>query len=97
MNVKPRKENEPFYDIALIIDPLTRNAQKVSTILKALSKVANVNFMIYFNCKEKLSAPPLKRYLFLKLHCYFFIFYKIIFLNLFFFNEIYLNFRNNDY
>ncbi|CAF0796713.1 unnamed protein product, partial [Brachionus calyciflorus] len=62
VNVKPRKENEPFYDIVLIIDPLTRNAQKVSTILKALVKVTNVNLMIYFNCKEKLSAPPLKSF-----------------------------------
>ena len=28
-----------------------------------LTQVTNVNLVIYFNCKEKLSAPPLKRYL----------------------------------
>lgn len=61
VNVKPRDENAPFYDIVAIVDPLTRHSQKISTILRALTEIANVNLMISFNCKEKLSAPPLKR------------------------------------
>lgn len=65
VHVKPQKENAPFYDIVAIVDPLTRHSQKVSTILRTLAEVANVNLMVYFNCKEKLSAPPLKRYNFL--------------------------------
>lgn len=62
VNIKPRKEGAPFYDLVAIVDPLTRQTQKISTILRTLTEVANVNLVIYFNCKEKLSAPPLKRW-----------------------------------
>lgn len=63
VNVKPEKENQPFYDMIVILDPLTRHSQKISTILKVLTRITNINLVIYFNCKEKLSASPLKRYL----------------------------------
>lgn len=62
VNIKPKNENEPFYDLVVILDPLTRNAQKVSTILRVLTETANVNLIIYFNCKDKLSATPLKSF-----------------------------------
>jgi UDP-glucose:glycoprotein glucosyltransferase len=62
VNIKPRRENAPFYDMVVILDPLTRNAQKISTILKVLTQSTNLNLVIYFNCKDKLSAPPLKSF-----------------------------------
>jgi UDP-glucose:glycoprotein glucosyltransferase len=62
VNIKPLKENVPFYDIVVVIDPLSRQAQKISTILKVLTQTTNVNLVIYFNCKERLSAPPLKSF-----------------------------------
>jgi UDP-glucose:glycoprotein glucosyltransferase len=37
-------------------------AQKVSPLLKALTQVTNVNLAIYFNCRDKLSAAPLKSF-----------------------------------
>lgn len=46
----------------VILDPLTRQAQRISTILKVLTQVTNVNLALVFNCKEKLSAPPLKSF-----------------------------------
>lgn len=62
VNVKPRKNNLPFYDIVVILDPLTRQAQQMSTVLKILTRVTNVNLMIYFNSKDKLSGPPLNNF-----------------------------------
>jgi UDP-glucose:glycoprotein glucosyltransferase len=62
VRVNPRDESKPFFDIVLVIDPLTRQAQHVSTMLRVLAEATNVNLVIYFNCKEKLSAPPLKSF-----------------------------------
>jgi UDP-glucose:glycoprotein glucosyltransferase len=62
VHIKPRNENAPFYDMVAILDPLTRNSQKISTILKVLTQTTNINLVIYFNCKDKLSAPPLKNF-----------------------------------
>ena len=62
VNVKPKRADEPFYDVVVILDPLTRAAQKISTVLRVLSETTNVNVHVYFNCKEKLSAPPLKSF-----------------------------------
>jgi UDP-glucose:glycoprotein glucosyltransferase len=62
VNVKPKRSDLPYYDAIAVLDPLTRQAQKISTILKVLSEITNLNLIIYFNCKEKLSAPPLKSF-----------------------------------
>lgn len=62
VNIKPKKPNMPYFDVVAIIDPLSRHSQKASTILKVLSQITNINLVIYFNCKEKLSAPPLKSF-----------------------------------
>jgi UDP-glucose:glycoprotein glucosyltransferase len=62
VKVPPKNPLAPFFDVNLIIDPLTRQAQRISTILRVLSQVTNVNLVIYFNCKEKLSAAPLKSF-----------------------------------
>jgi hypothetical protein len=63
LHMKPKNPNSPFFDAIVVLDPLTRFAQKVTPILKALSEATNINLQIYFNCRDKLSAAPLKRYL----------------------------------
>lgn len=62
VKVSPRNDKAPHFDIALVIDPLTRQAQHISTILRVLHQTTNVNVQIYFNCKDKLSAAPLKSF-----------------------------------
>ena len=74
LHIKPKNPNSPFFDAIVILDPLTRFSQKVTPILRALSEGTNMNLQIYFNCRDKLSAAPLKRFLF--------------FLNEIFFNRI---------
>ncbi len=62
VSVRPQRGNMPFYDIVVVLDPLSRHAQQVSSVLKVLTRVTNVNLAIYFNCKEKLSALPLNSF-----------------------------------
>jgi len=62
VSVKPQRTDQPFFDIVVILDPLTRFGQQVSTVLKVLARVTNVNLSIYFNCREKLSALPLNSF-----------------------------------
>jgi UDP-glucose:glycoprotein glucosyltransferase len=62
IRINPTRVDLPFFDLVAIIDPLSRASQKLSTILKVLTQITNVNLVIYFNCKDKLSAPPLKSF-----------------------------------
>uniref|UniRef100_H2MTP2 UDP-glucose ceramide glucosyltransferase-like 1 n=1 Tax=Oryzias latipes TaxID=8090 RepID=H2MTP2_ORYLA len=57
-----QRENEVFYDVVVIVDPLTREAQKISQLLIVLSQVANVKLQVFMNCKAKLSELPLKSF-----------------------------------
>ncbi|XP_074551732.1 UDP-glucose:glycoprotein glucosyltransferase 2 isoform X1 [Halichoeres trimaculatus] len=61
LHLSPR-ENEVFYDVVAIVDPLTREAQKMSSLLIALSQVVNVRLQVFMNCKSKLSEMPLKSF-----------------------------------
>uniref|UniRef100_A0A3P9N2B0 UDP-glucose ceramide glucosyltransferase-like 1 n=1 Tax=Poecilia reticulata TaxID=8081 RepID=A0A3P9N2B0_POERE len=56
------RENEVFYDVVAIIDPLTREAQKISSLLIVLSQVVNVKLQVFMNCRAKLSELPLKSF-----------------------------------
>ncbi|XP_013410964.1 UDP-glucose:glycoprotein glucosyltransferase 1 isoform X2 [Lingula anatina] len=58
----PAKPEEPAYDVTFIVDPVSREAQKVTPLLRALLKVANLKIQIFMNCREKLSEMPLKNY-----------------------------------
>ncbi|KAM7380489.1 hypothetical protein PAMP_003781 [Pampus punctatissimus] len=55
-------ENEVFYDVVAIVDPLTREAQKMSSLLIVLSQVVNVRLRVFMNCRAKLSEMPLKSF-----------------------------------
>uniref|UniRef100_A0A3Q4GS36 UDP-glucose ceramide glucosyltransferase-like 1 n=1 Tax=Neolamprologus brichardi TaxID=32507 RepID=A0A3Q4GS36_NEOBR len=63
LNLSPR-ENEVFYDVVAIVDPLTREAQKISSLLtlQVLSQVVNVRLQVFMNCRAKLSEMPLKSF-----------------------------------
>uniref|UniRef100_A0A671VZ49 UDP-glucose glycoprotein glucosyltransferase 2 n=1 Tax=Sparus aurata TaxID=8175 RepID=A0A671VZ49_SPAAU len=61
LNLSPR-ENEVFYDVVAIVDPLTREAQKMSPLLIVLSQVINVRLQVFMNCRAKLSEMPLKSF-----------------------------------
>jgi UDP-glucose:glycoprotein glucosyltransferase len=62
VNIEPKQKDIPFYDVVAILDPLTRDAQKLSTILKVLTKITNMRLRIYLNCRDRLSAAPLKTF-----------------------------------
>ncbi|XP_027501076.1 UDP-glucose:glycoprotein glucosyltransferase 2 isoform X1 [Corapipo altera] len=56
------QQNEPFYDVIAIVDPLTREAQKMSHLLIVLRDVINMKLRLFLNCKSKLSELPLKSF-----------------------------------
>jgi UDP-glucose:glycoprotein glucosyltransferase len=62
VRLPPHSESEPAFDIAAIVDPVSRGAQKVGPILSVLQEVLNCHIKVYFNCVEKHSDMPLKRY-----------------------------------
>uniref|UniRef100_K7F5W8 UDP-glucose ceramide glucosyltransferase-like 1 n=1 Tax=Pelodiscus sinensis TaxID=13735 RepID=K7F5W8_PELSI len=56
------KENEPFYDVIAIVDPLTREAQKMAHLLIVLGDIVNMKLRLFMNCRSKLSEVPLKSF-----------------------------------
>ncbi|XP_015244179.1 PREDICTED: UDP-glucose:glycoprotein glucosyltransferase 2-like isoform X1 [Cyprinodon variegatus] len=61
LHLSPR-EHEVFYDVVAIVDPLTREAQKISSLLIVLSQVVNMKLQVFMNCRAKLSELPLKSF-----------------------------------
>ncbi|XP_061697975.1 UDP-glucose:glycoprotein glucosyltransferase 2 isoform X2 [Syngnathoides biaculeatus] len=61
LQLSPR-ENEVFYDVVAVVDPLTRAAQKISPLLIVLSQVVNLRLRLFMNCRAKLSEMPLKSF-----------------------------------
>ncbi|KAJ8252912.1 hypothetical protein GJAV_G00206940 [Gymnothorax javanicus] len=58
----PPREEEVHYDVVAVVDPLSREAQKMSTLLIVLSRVVNMNLRVFMNCRAKLSETPLKSF-----------------------------------
>ncbi|XP_041921556.1 UDP-glucose:glycoprotein glucosyltransferase 2 isoform X3 [Alosa sapidissima] len=58
----PAREDEVFYDVVAIVDPLTREAQKLSPLLIVLGQVVNIKLQVFLNCRAKLSEMPLKSF-----------------------------------
>ncbi|XP_056145798.1 UDP-glucose:glycoprotein glucosyltransferase 2 [Lampris incognitus] len=56
------RENEVSYNTVAIVDPLTREAQKMSSLLIVLSQVVNLKLQVFMNCRAKLSEMPLKSF-----------------------------------
>lgn len=57
-----KKKDEPVFEINVIVDPVSRGAQKVGSIISVLSQVINTNINVYLNCVDKNSDMPVKRY-----------------------------------
>ncbi|XP_048350418.1 UDP-glucose:glycoprotein glucosyltransferase 2 [Sphaerodactylus townsendi] len=61
LKVDPQ-QNEPFLDVVGIVDPLTREAQKLSHLLIVLGQVVNMRLKLFMNCRAKLSEAPLNSF-----------------------------------
>ncbi|KAK7882501.1 hypothetical protein WMY93_028675 [Mugilogobius chulae] len=61
VHLSPR-ENEVYFDVVAVVDPLTRAAQKLSSLLNVLNQVVNMKLQLFMNCKSKLSEMPLKSF-----------------------------------
>uniref|UniRef100_A0A8C1Q503 UDP-glucose ceramide glucosyltransferase-like 1 n=1 Tax=Cyprinus carpio TaxID=7962 RepID=A0A8C1Q503_CYPCA len=57
-----QREDEVFYDVVAIVDPLTRDAQKLAPLLVVLGQVVNMKVQVFMNCRAKLSEMPLKSF-----------------------------------
>uniref|UniRef100_A0A8B9IWZ0 UDP-glucose ceramide glucosyltransferase-like 1 n=1 Tax=Amazona collaria TaxID=241587 RepID=A0A8B9IWZ0_9PSIT len=55
-------QDEPFYDVVAIVDPLTREAQKMAQLLIVLKDIINMKLRLFLNCRSKLSEAPLKSF-----------------------------------
>ncbi|XP_039296318.1 UDP-glucose:glycoprotein glucosyltransferase [Nilaparvata lugens] len=53
---------QPAFDITVIVDPVSRGAQKMAPILTVLRHVVNCHIRIFLNCLEKNSDMPLKSF-----------------------------------
>ncbi|KAJ8357028.1 hypothetical protein SKAU_G00198220, partial [Synaphobranchus kaupii] len=55
-------EGEVYFDVVAVVDPVTRDAQKLAPLLLVLKKLVNVNLRVFMNCQSKLSDLPLKSF-----------------------------------
>ncbi|XP_030641719.1 UDP-glucose:glycoprotein glucosyltransferase 2-like [Chanos chanos] len=56
------QEDKVFYDVVAMVDPLSREAQKMSSLLIVLGQVVNMKLQVFMNCRAKLSEMPLKSF-----------------------------------
>ncbi|KAG8586345.1 hypothetical protein GDO81_005352 [Engystomops pustulosus] len=61
IKVEPQEE-VPFIDVIAAVDPLSREAQKMSHLLIVIGRLMNMKLTMFMNCKAKLSAMPLKSF-----------------------------------
>uniref|UniRef100_A0A8C7GIH1 UDP-glucose ceramide glucosyltransferase-like 1 n=1 Tax=Oncorhynchus kisutch TaxID=8019 RepID=A0A8C7GIH1_ONCKI len=59
---KHQAEGEVYFDMVAVVDPVTRDAQKLAPLLLVLKKLVNVNLRVFMNCQSKLSDLPLKSF-----------------------------------
>ncbi|XP_028995907.1 UDP-glucose:glycoprotein glucosyltransferase 1 isoform X2 [Betta splendens] len=61
VKIRP-KEGDMYFDIVAVVDPVTRDAQKLAPLLSVLKQLINVNLRVFMNCQSKLSEMPLKSF-----------------------------------
>ncbi|XP_051873658.1 UDP-glucose:glycoprotein glucosyltransferase 1 isoform X2 [Pristis pectinata] len=54
------KEDQVYFEVMAITDPVTRDAQRLSPFLLVLNQLINMNLRVFMNCQAKLSEMPLK-------------------------------------
>uniref|UniRef100_A0A914V212 UDP-glucose:glycoprotein glucosyltransferase 1 n=1 Tax=Plectus sambesii TaxID=2011161 RepID=A0A914V212_9BILA len=55
-------ETTAAFDIVAVVDPLSREAQKLAPVLSVLRRVVNADVKVVMNPRPKLSELPLKRF-----------------------------------
>jgi UDP-glucose:glycoprotein glucosyltransferase len=55
------EQRRPIIDLVMVVDPLSKVAQKLAPIVLTLTRVVNADLRIIMNPKGKLSELPLKR------------------------------------
>lgn len=61
VKIRP-KEEEVYFDVVAVLDPVTRDAQKLAPLLLVLKQLVNVNLRVFMNCQSRLSDMPLKSF-----------------------------------
>uniref|UniRef100_A0A671YK67 UDP-glucose ceramide glucosyltransferase-like 1 n=1 Tax=Sparus aurata TaxID=8175 RepID=A0A671YK67_SPAAU len=61
VKIRPR-EGDVYFDVIAVVDPVTRDAQKLAPLLLVLKQLVNVNLRVFMNCQSKLSDMPLKSF-----------------------------------
>uniref|UniRef100_A0A2K6EYS8 UDP-glucose glycoprotein glucosyltransferase 1 n=1 Tax=Propithecus coquereli TaxID=379532 RepID=A0A2K6EYS8_PROCO len=61
VKLKP-KEGETYFDVVAVVDPVTREAQRLAPLLLVLAQLINMNLRVFMNCQSKLSDMPLKSF-----------------------------------
>ncbi|XP_008310365.1 UDP-glucose:glycoprotein glucosyltransferase 1 isoform X2 [Cynoglossus semilaevis] len=61
VKIRP-KEGDMYFDVVAVVDPVTRDAQKLAPLLTVLKQLVNVNMRVFMNCQSKLSEIPLKSF-----------------------------------
>uniref|UniRef100_A0AAQ6AGL4 UDP-glucose ceramide glucosyltransferase-like 1 n=1 Tax=Amphiprion ocellaris TaxID=80972 RepID=A0AAQ6AGL4_AMPOC len=61
VKIRP-KEGDVYFDVVAVVDPVTRDAQKLAPLLSVLKQLVNVNLRVFMNCQSKLSEIPLKSF-----------------------------------
>ncbi|XP_018895479.4 UDP-glucose:glycoprotein glucosyltransferase 2 isoform X1 [Gorilla gorilla gorilla] len=56
------QENDMFFSVIAIVDPLTREAQKMAQLLVVLGKIINMKIKLFMNCRGRLSEAPLESF-----------------------------------
>ena len=60
--LEPEDPSQPAFQIEAVLDPLSRDAQKLSQLLVHLHKMSNSRVTVYLNCRAKLSELPLSSF-----------------------------------
>ncbi|XP_077394510.1 UDP-glucose:glycoprotein glucosyltransferase 1 isoform X1 [Festucalex cinctus] len=61
VKIRP-KEGDVYFDVVAVVDPVTRDTQKLAPFLMVLKQLVNVNLRVFMNCQSKLSDMPLKSF-----------------------------------
>ncbi|XP_068195286.1 UDP-glucose:glycoprotein glucosyltransferase 1 isoform X2 [Antennarius striatus] len=61
VKIRP-SEGDVYFDVVAVVDPVTREAQKLAPLLLVLKQLVNVNLRVFMNCQSKLSEMPLKSF-----------------------------------
>ncbi|XP_077476984.1 UDP-glucose:glycoprotein glucosyltransferase 1 [Stigmatopora argus] len=61
VKIRP-KEGDVYFDVVAVVDPVTRDTQKLAPFLMILKQLVNVNMRVFMNCQSKLSDMPLKSF-----------------------------------